>query len=155
MEHNQRYLTWAVLIGGTLFVAYYLYAWHRLVRRGCKVSRQKVFLLASTGLCSVWSWGFNPFAMAFVIMNLFHAVQYLALVWWTERENMVRIFSVGRFRRRKGLALGLFLAATLSYGYFVQAIHPTWTALWAVTLVVSLMHFWYDGFVWSVRAKQI
>jgi hypothetical protein len=25
----------------------------------------------------------------------------------------------------------------------------------AVTLVVSLMHFWYDGFVWSARRKQV
>jgi len=27
---------------------------------------------------------------------------------------------------------------------------------WAlsVTLVVSLMHFWHDGFVWSVRRKE-
>jgi hypothetical protein len=27
--------------------------------------------------------------------------------------------------------------------------------LWAITIVVSLMHFWYDGFVWSVRRREI
>ncbi len=25
----------------------------------------------------------------------------------------------------------------------------------AVTLVVSLMHFWYDGFIWSVRRREV
>ena len=24
-----------------------------------------------------------------------------------------------------------------------------------LTIVVSLMHFWYDGFIWSVRKKQV
>jgi hypothetical protein len=28
-------------------------------------------------------------------------------------------------------------------------------ALWAITMVVSLMHFWYDAFVWSVRKADI
>jgi len=26
--------------------------------------------------------------------------------------------------------------------------------LWAITMVVSLMHFWYDAFVWSVRRAE-
>lgn len=25
----------------------------------------------------------------------------------------------------------------------------------AVSHVVSIMHFWYDGFVWSVRKRQV
>jgi hypothetical protein len=28
-------------------------------------------------------------------------------------------------------------------------------SLWAITLVVSILHFWYDGFIWSVRARRI
>ena len=27
--------------------------------------------------------------------------------------------------------------------------------LWAATMVVSLMHFWYDGFIWSVRRRDV
>ena len=26
---------------------------------------------------------------------------------------------------------------------------------WNVTIVVALMHFWYDGFIWSVRKRQV
>ena len=27
--------------------------------------------------------------------------------------------------------------------------------LFSLFIVISLMHFWYDGFVWSVRRKQV
>jgi hypothetical protein len=27
--------------------------------------------------------------------------------------------------------------------------------LWAATIVVSIMHFWYDGFIWSVSKRQV
>jgi hypothetical protein len=27
--------------------------------------------------------------------------------------------------------------------------------LGAITLIVSIMHFWYDGFIWSVRKQQV
>jgi hypothetical protein len=39
--------------------------------------------------------------------------------------------------------------------FAVQALDSDRTALWALTMVVSLMHFWYDAFVWSVRKSQI
>jgi len=28
-----------------------------------------------------------------------------------------------------------------------------WTA--ALTAVIALMHYWYDGFVWSVQKRQV
>lgn len=46
----------------------------------------------------------------------------------------------------------------------LATVRQDWTHLvlgelsaWAlsVTLVVSLMHFWYDGFVWSVRRSDV
>ncbi len=56
----------------------------------------------STGLVSIYTWGFNTWGEAFFIMNVFHAVQYFGIV-----------------------------------------------------LVMSIMHFWYDGFIWSVQKKQV
>jgi hypothetical protein len=55
MDTNQRYFAWAVLLGGTAFVAYYLFTYWRLQRDGHRISGQKVFLLASTGLCSIYT----------------------------------------------------------------------------------------------------
>ena len=43
----------------------------------------------------------------------------------------------------------------LAYGLGAQILDEDLTALWAVTIVVSLMHFWYDAFIWSVRKNQV
>lgn len=49
----------------------------------------------------------------------------------------------------------LFVGSAVGYGIAVEAWADgrsiTW---WSVTIVVSLMHFWYDGFVWSVRKSR-
>ncbi|HEU5056854.1 MAG TPA: hypothetical protein VFU21_10035, partial [Kofleriaceae bacterium] len=52
------------------------------------------------------------------------------------------------------LAAGGFVGSVLVYGFGVQLIRPDMDVLWALTMVVSLMHFWYDGFIWSVVKKQ-
>lgn len=148
----QPILTWIVAIGGTVLVAVYVIAQIRMARRGYRPSPLKIFLVASTGLTSVYTWGFNSWGEAFFIMNLFHAVQYLALVWAMEKKRITRLFRLGE---RQALAGVLFLGSVLLYGFGAQTVDPDVTSLWAVTIVVSLMHFWYDGFVWSVKKSQV
>lgn len=57
--------------------------------------------------------------------------------------------------RRAGLALALFLGPVLLYGLGAELLDADHEGLWALTLVVSLMHFWYDGFIWSVGRRQV
>jgi hypothetical protein len=83
-------------------------------------------------------------------MNLFHAVQYLALVWAMEGKRIS-----GWMRLPKPAALGVYLGSVVAYGAGVQFLDADITTLWAITMVVSLMHFWYDAFVWSVRRAQV
>jgi hypothetical protein len=155
MSSYQRYLAWAVILGGSAFLLWYVIAYWRMARQGYRVSVLKVFLLASTGACSIYTWGFNAWGEAFFIMNLFHAVQYLALVWASEGRRLGK--SLGLHLRRGGMWLGWasFLALTLGYGVFAQWAGNGLRSVWAVTLVVSILHFWYDGFIWSVRARKI
>lgn len=155
MTGYQRYLAWGLIIGGSVFLLYYVIAYWRMARRGYRVSVLKVYLLASTGLCSIYTWGFNAWGEAFFIMNLFHAVQYLALVWTSEGRRLGK--SLGLERRRGGmwLAWALFLALTLGYGVFAQWAGAELRTVWAITLVISILHFWYDSFIWSVRARRI
>ncbi len=131
-------LTIAVLVACTVFVAFYVAYYVLAARRGYRVSAPKVALLAITGLCSIYTWGWNSWGEAFFIMNLFHAVQYLALVWAMEKPRAI-----------------VFFGPVLAYGVWAQLLDSDRRALWAVTMVVSLMHFWYDGFVWSVRRKEV
>jgi hypothetical protein len=150
VEGHRRWLAWAVLGGGSLFLVYYVAAYLRLHLQGYRVSPLKVFLVVSTGACSIYSWGLNSWGEAFFIMNLFHAVQYLALVWHAEQRTMMRTLRVPR----KALACGLYLAGVLAYGAAAELLDSRRRALWGVTIVVSLLHFWYDGFIWSVRQND-
>jgi len=155
METYQSYYAWPILAAGTGFVLYYIYAQWQLTKRGHDISVHKVYLLASTGFCSIYTWGFNSWGEAFLIMNLFHGLQYFGIVWSSEKKNMMALFRSERLRFGKPLTLVLFVGSAFAYGYWVEALDTDWVSLWALTLVVSIMHFWYDGFIWSVRKQQV
>jgi len=153
VEGHARYLTYGVVAVGTLVVAAYVITYWRLARTGLwKPPWLKIWLVSSTGFVSIYTWAFNSWGQAFLIMNLFHGVQYLALVWAMEGK---RIAGMMRLGSRPSVALGLYLGSVLAYGLGVQALDADVTTLWAITMVVSLMHFWYDAFVWSVRRAQV
>jgi hypothetical protein len=129
-----------------------VYVWHyvRLARSGYRVPTPKIVLLVSTALCSIAAWGFGSFGEAFLIMNFFHAWQYFGLVWWVEKSTVS-----SRLGGSIPLALGVLVGVTMVYGLW-RAWEP-WHARFTIALgnVISLMHFWYDGFIWSVQRKQV
>lgn len=145
-----RILTWTVLAVGAAFIVFYVWMYWRMAQRGHRPPWLKVWLVGSTTFVSIYTWGFNSWGTAFLIMNLFHGVQYLALVWAMEGKRIA-----GLMRMPPRIALAIYLGGVLAYGLGVQALDADITVLWAITLVVSLMHFWYDAFVWSVRKAQI
>jgi hypothetical protein len=155
METQQRYFTWSFLALGVLFLLYYIWSYWRFSQQGYKVSFLKVYLLVSTGLCSIYTWGFNTWGEAFFIMNFFHAFQYFGIVWAKERKTIGQIFGVESLSWGKPLAICLFVGSALLYGFWVEAVDTSIKWLWGITLVVSIMHFWYDGFIWSVRKEQV
>ena len=155
LADNQRYLTRAVVLGGTIYAAYYVVAYARLRARGYRISFHKVFLLAATGLCSIWVWGFNPWGQAFFIMNLFHAVQYLALVAWSEKASLRRRLRLDGARFGAPIVIVVFLGAALAYGAWTELVRDDDRVRWSVVQIVALMHFFYDGFIWSVRKQQV
>ena len=72
-----------------------------------------------------------------------------------EHKQITAQLRLSEVRGGTRIALALFLGSVLCYGAGVELLDPDLHALWAVTMVVSLMHFWYDAFIWSVRKKQI
>jgi len=155
MTAHQHTIAWAMVVGGGAFLVAYVLAYLRLAQRGYKVGVQKVFLYVTTGVCSIWAWGFNPFGQAFLIMNLFHAFQYFGIVWWSERHVLVRRLRLEGARLAKPMAASIFVTLTLGYGAFAEIIADDNRFSWSVVQTVALMHFFYDGFIWSVRKKQI
>lgn len=155
MASQQRNLAWFVTMGGLLFLIAYVGAYIRLAKRGYKVGGQKVFLYTTTGLCSIWAWGFNPFGQAFLIMNLFHAWQYFGLVFWSEKKVLVTRLRLSQHNFGFLLAALILVAVTFAYGALAEIVADDHRLLWSVVQTVALMHFFYDGFIWSVRKKQV
>jgi hypothetical protein len=154
LESRQRYFAWAVIGGGTLFLIVYVFYYVRLYLCGYRISPLKVLLLATTGACSIYTWGLNSWGEAFFIMNLFHAVQYLALVWHTEHATAMRGLRL-KGKAGKVITCTIYLGAVFAYGAAAELVDTRRRTLWAITIAVSLLHFWYDGFVWSVRRREI
>lgn len=153
LNDNRRFSAWALVVGGSVFASVYVYRYHQWHKRGYSVSVPKVALLVSTAACSIYSWGFNSWGKAFFIMNLFHAVQYFALVWTKERGNLTRLFRATR--RPQVLSLALFLCICMGYGALMESPFTLWGLAYPLSLVVSIMHFWYDGFIWSVQKRLV
>ena len=124
----------------------YIYAYLKLSQRGYQVSYLKVALLVITGLCSLVFWGFNTFGEAFFVMNFFHAVQYFALVWWAEQKNLTRLSHKVSHRLSRGLVFCFFIIIAVAYGLWAELAETTRFSF-AVMTTVSLLHFWYDGFI--------
>jgi len=97
------------------------------------------------------------------LFEVFHDVQYLSLVWIYNRNRVEKDSSVGGFMRfvfrRSGSLVGLYIGLVFAYGslsYFnsrleVETIKRVLTGVVAAS---SLLHFYYDGFIWKVREKS-
>ena len=154
-----RWLTWTVVGIALPFTGYYVWRYRQLAREGYRVSPQKVALFAVLGVVSVVCWGFNTFAEAFFVMNFFHALQYFFIVWYTEKGNITAKLGLSRVPAGSYIALALFVATGIGFGiwatgYWLGPDSPI-RLFEATLLVVSILHFWYDGFVWSVQRGEI
>lgn len=154
----QSSLAAVVIIGGAAFVAFYVMTYARWAKTGVyRVSTQKIAILVTTGATSILAWGFMPPFKAFFVANFFHALQYFAIVWALEKKTMGSLFRLEGRRHGRLATLAVFLLVIFGVGVARKLFGSRTglrTALCAGT-VCSLMHFWYDGFVWSVRKKQI
>ena len=155
VKSSQRYLAWGLLIFGSAFLVYYVATYLQMIRRGYTVSIPKVVLFVATGFCSIYTWGFNTWGEAFFIMNFFHALQYFAIVWWKEQGSMTRLFRTEGRRWYKPLTLFLFVFVGLAYGTLVEGTPTSAPLVYPLSLVVAIMHFWYDGLIWSVQRRQV
>ena len=160
IDAGQPAMAKTILAIGIPFVLYYIVKYVGFMRQGYAVSIPKVLLLSTTAICSITTWGFNSFGEAFFIMNFFHAFQYFGLVWWSEKKSMQSLFRLERVRFGKSWALLAFLAISFGYGFWAEVfdtetVGRSVDVAWNIAIVVAIMHFWYDGFIWSVRKKQV
>jgi len=115
--------------------------------------------------------GFWWFAMVFVdnailgvaLFEIFHDVQYLAIVWLYNCRRVSATPDLGAFmkflfRRGPGM-LSLYLGLVIAYGLYGFA-HNSSThddalqrTLLGLVWASTILHYYYDGFIWKVREK--
>lgn len=145
-----------LVVGAAVYVVAYAIAWWRLVGRGHVLSPQKLLLMFTSSAACIAAVGFDTVGMGLLVINVFHAVQYLALVWHVEGARVAERIHV----ESRTVAMGMLLVVLALYGIFAGALpglsgdERVYRVLLAVSSVITVLHFWYDGFVWSVRKQE-
>ncbi|MHC4809379.1 MAG: tetratricopeptide repeat protein [Planctomycetota bacterium] len=136
----------------------------RQVRAGRPPSRLKLLLMATS--FGFWWWAnlaFVNMLVGVILFEVFHDVQYLAIVWVFNHGRAKKDAEAGSFTRflfhRGGMLAGLYVGLVFAYGSlrFVersideQALKAGLAGLLAAS---TLLHFYYDGFIWKFRKQK-
>ncbi len=159
----------AALAMTIVYGGYLLWCRHR----GYFISGAKLALFTATiGVMYVaytpnsWILGIAPqwsFKVGFATVGIVHMTQYLAVVWRYNRNLAVRPerARTGWFRklhaRGGGWIAGGYVLLCLTYGEIVTTERSNrWimSALLAIGFTSTLLHYYFDGFIWKIRHQQ-
>jgi hypothetical protein len=128
------------------------------------VSPIKITLLVSSiGFWWYCNNGVQNILVGIALFEVFHDVQYLAIVWIYNRMRVERDESIRGFMRfvfrRSGSLIGVYVGLVLAYGSIAfttssVSIEAIKHVLIGVVTASALLHFYYDGFIWKVRETQ-
>jgi tetratricopeptide (TPR) repeat protein len=164
-------MRWIVgLASAAVLLAYAAAAFERR-RRGMAINVAKLLLAAVTG----WFWWYcgrlsTNLLIGVAMFEIYHAVQYNAIVWVYNRRLLeragARFGPLGFLFRDRSTMLGLYLAAIAAYSsirYFTAQPNDRMFSgdlagahQWLIALFVasSILHFYYDGFIWKVSEQK-
>jgi Tfp pilus assembly protein PilF len=156
----QRGFVFLALAVSILFVANFVW----MSTRAKRPNPVKLVLLITS--ISFW-WYCNNLVSSLLVgialFEVFHDVQYLSLVWIYNRNRVEKDQNIGGFMRfifrRSGSLVGLYLGLIFAYGslaYFNSQlqIETIKRVLTGVVAASTLLHFYYDGFIWKVRESS-
>ncbi|MCO6454184.1 MAG: hypothetical protein J5I93_02610, partial [Pirellulaceae bacterium] len=154
------------LVGGATCVVIGLYVGHLVWngRGGRGVTWNKVLLAGTTGWL-YWVSGMisTNILIGVAMFEVFHAVQYYAIVWVYNRKLADRVGPrfgpLGFLFQHRWTFLLLYLAAIVAFGCIrylgAEVQQPGFQKLLLAVLTTStLLHFYYDGFIWKVREAE-
>lgn len=153
-----------MLLAATTVTVLFLFHFGRMWIIGKGASPVKLALLVTS--IAFWWYCNNLVANILVgiaLFEVFHDVQYLSLVWIYNRNRVEKDSNIGGFMRfifrRSGSLIGLYVGLVFAYGSlsFFNAHLGTDAVKRILTGVVTastLLHFYYDGFIWKVRERS-
>jgi hypothetical protein len=153
-------------LGSLVYAAYLIVCW----RRGWFISSAKLALLVlgfaamwlsytPNALIRAWAPGWS-FKVGFAVIGIVHMTQYLAIVWRYNRNLAARPGAArpGWFRwlhsRNSVWAALLYVLVCLAYGEgLTTGFDSVWLTipLLALGFTSTLMHYYFDGFIWKLR----
>jgi tetratricopeptide (TPR) repeat protein len=160
VHHGQQLILFAAIAVSVLFLLHFGRMWVI----GKRPNPVKVALLATS--IAFWWYCNNLVANILVgiaLFEVFHDVQYLSLVWIYNRNRVEKDSNIGGFMRfvfrRSGSLIGLYVGLVFAYGslsYFNAhlGIDTVKRILTGVVTASTLLHFYYDGFIWKVRERS-
>lgn len=151
--HSLRYPLYAL---GISYIIFYFWSYGNLIRNGYKVSGAKISLLAVTAVTLGFIVYFYSIGDAAHYSNIHHSLQYLFIVCLSEAPRMAENVP-GKPRINKQILITACSFITISVAFVAAAARLTdyFPVLGNFWLLSSLLHFWYDGFIWSVRKQDI
>ena len=151
------------------YVIYLAWCW----QRGYVISLAKLALIVVTfGVMyfmyapNAWMHSLAPdwtFKVGFAALGIVHMTQYLAVVWRYNRRlgqmpGRARAGLFARLHGRGGWLVALcYVLACLAYGELITTVHDNrWlmSVLLAIGFTSTLMHYYFDGFIWKLRHRQ-
>ena len=163
IEKFSPYIAATVISLSIIIIYNYYTTFSRLIKNGeYKICSSKMILLATTAFCCISIWSMGDFLMAYLAINIFHSGQYFALVWHTEQKNLSRVLHVDKFKYWKPVVFLFFCGAAFIIGTtfcsaelvlnkavdasILEGHTGVIIRLW---IVIGLLHYWHDGFIWS------
>lgn len=164
-------LVWGLLTAVTTIAFILNYVYQR--RQGQTPSLVKLTAMgAGIGLWWYSMINIRDLLLGILLFELFHDIQYVALVRHYGCERSRQGKELGRLSQllfRRGLiSVALFLAILLLYGLpaYLAGITETWLeydatrgvlfkSVYALVAASTLLHFYYDGFIWQLRNDDV
>ena len=160
VQLGQNLILGAAVFVSLLFAAHFVRTWIA----GSRPNPVKLVLLVTS--IAFW-WYCNNLVsnilVGIALFEVFHDVQYLSLVWIYNRNRVEKDSNIGGFMRfvfrRSGSLMGLYVGLVLAYGSvsYINAhigMDTIKRILTGVVTASTLLHFYYDGFIWKVRERS-
>ncbi|MCA9008594.1 MAG: tetratricopeptide repeat protein [Planctomycetaceae bacterium] len=151
---------WAI-VTGLITVAF---IGHHVLRfiEGKPVSYSKLMMLgAHLGLLGWVTLAMDDYILALGVFAIAHDIQYLAIVWEFNRRRMTQLerspgLLSALFRPERSMII-LYIGLVTAYG-FLELVDENYDGkiqpLALLLTVSTLLHYYYDGFIWKVRERS-
>lgn len=156
-------LRWTTAISALGVGGCYLWSLAQDYRAGQLAWAKPILLLSTGGLYWLCGMPSIPILLGIAMFEIFHAIQYDALIWSYDRQLGLKVGRwlgpLRRFCERRGSFALLYLGAIGAFGglrLLAEVIDEPrlQTLLLAAITASTMMHFYFDGFIWQISAAQ-